>query len=205
LRLVYDIGHAMFYAIFRVFYRCRVFGFENLPKKGGYILVSSHASYMDPPILGSMTWRRLNYLARDTLFNTPFKKWVLEQCNSIPVRREQLDKSVLNVVLGKIKNGEPMVIFPEGTRSPDGEVQPCKPGVGLIISLAKVPVVPVYIKNAYRLFGKVHKGPRLTKLTVKFGEPIDMSGITGKGHERYEKMAQIIESELKKLKDSLDN
>jgi 1-acyl-sn-glycerol-3-phosphate acyltransferase len=205
MRLVYDVGHVLFYVIFTIFFGCRVYGRKNLPKEGGFILASNHSSYLDPPILGSMTWRRLNFLARDTLFSTPFKKFVLEQCNSIPVRREQLDKSVLNVVLGKIKSGEPMVIFPEGTRSPDGEVLPCKPGIGLIISLAKAPVIPIYIKNAYRTLGKEHKGFRFTKLTLNIGEPIDMSGLTGKGHERYEKMAAMIELELKKLKEEIDN
>jgi len=205
MRPIYDIGHILFFIIFKLFFRCRVIGRENLPGTGPCIVASNHASYLDPPILGSMVWRRLNYLARDTLFNTPFKKFILEQCNSIPVRREQLDKSVLNVVLGKIKAGELVVLFPEGTRSPDGGLLPGKPGVGLILSMAKVPVVPVYIHNAYRTFGKENKGFRVVPLTVVFGEPMDLTGIKGKGHEKYQRMSDMVMEEIQKLKNSLIN
>jgi len=205
MNIVYDIGHAFFYIVFRLLFRCRAIGRQNVPKTGPCIIASNHASYLDPPIIGGMLWRRLNYVARDSLFNRPYKKFFLTRCKSIPIRREQLDKSVINSILGRIKAGEPVVLFPEGTRSPDGELLPGKPGVGLILSMAKVPVIPTYVKNSYLTLGKTHKRLRLVPLTVVFGEPMDLTGVKGKGHEKYQRMADLVMEEIAELKNALIN
>ncbi len=198
--IIYDISHTIFYILFKILFGYRIIGRENVPKTGPVILASNHASYLDPPFVGTALWRRVNFVARDSLFNRPWKKFFLDRCKAFPINRDRLDKTTLNEILGRLKKGEPVCLFPEGTRSLDGSLQPGKAGIGMIVSLAKVPVVPVYVRGSYMTFGKVHKSFRLTKVSVTFGKPMDFSKTEGKGRqERYQGIADAIMAEIKSL------
>src|SRR5512143_2425212 len=123
---LYDLAHAFFYVFFKVMSGYRITGRDNVPKEGPVILASNHASYLDPPFVGTGVPRRVNFLAKEELFNKPWKRFVLRNWKAMPVRREQLDKAVLKAVLERLKAGEVVGLFPEGTRTPDGELLPGK-------------------------------------------------------------------------------
>src|SRR5512143_3170391 len=125
---LYDLAHAIFFVVFKLLFGYRITGRENVPSTGGVILASNHASYLDPPLVGTGIGRRVNFMAKEELFNRPWKRFVLSNWKAIPVRREQLDKAVLKSVLERLRAGEVVGLFPEGTRSPDGELMPGKAG-----------------------------------------------------------------------------
>jgi 1-acyl-sn-glycerol-3-phosphate acyltransferase len=201
--ILYDIAHTIFFILFKILFGYRIIGRENVPKTGPVILASNHASFLDPPFVGTALWRRVNFVARDTLFNRPWKKFILDRWMAFPLNRDRLDKTTLNEILARLKKGEPVCLFPEGTRSADGTLQPGKAGIGMIVSLAKVPVVPVFIRGSYLTFGKIHKSFRPAKVSVTFGKPIDFSRLEGiSRHERYQGIADAIMAEIKNLQQA---
>ncbi len=200
--ILYDTAHAIFFVMFKILFGYRIAGRENVPKTGPVILASNHASFLDPPLVGSALWRRVNFVARDTLFNRPWKKFILDRWKAFPINRDRLDKTTLTDIMNRLKRGEPVCLFPEGTRSLDENFLPGKAGIGMIVSIAKVPVVPVYINGSYKTMGKEHKVLKPTEISVTFGKPMDFSALDGKrGHERYQLIADAIMEEIKKLKE----
>ncbi len=202
--ILYDTAHTVFFVLFKIFFGYRIIGRENVPKTGPVILASNHASFLDPPLVGSALWRRVNFVARDTLFDRPWKRFILDRWKAFPINRERLDKATLADMMSRLKKGEPVCLFPEGTRSIDENLLPGKAGIGMIVSIARVPVVPVYIKGSFRTMGKEHKAFRPTGISVTFGKPMDFQAMTKiKGHERYQWIADAIMEEIKKLKDGV--
>ncbi len=200
--ILYDLAHFIFFILFKLVFGYRIIGRENVPKTGAVILASNHASFLDPPLVGTGIWRRVNFVARDTLFDRPVGGFILKSWKAIPVRREQLDKAVLKTILERLKAGEIVSLFPEGTRSTDENFLPGKPGIGMIVSMAKVPVVPVYLKGSWKVMGKTHKGIRRTAISVIYGRPMEFGGLEGlRGHERYQKISDAIMEEIKKIKN----
>lgn len=200
-RIVYDLGHIMFFVLFKLFFSYKVIGSENIPKKGAVIIASNHGSFLDPPLIGAGIWRRLNYAAREDLFSSWWKSFILKEWGSIPISRDRLDKATLKSILAPLKRGEILTIFPEGTRSPDENLRPGKAGIGMIVSLAKCPVIPVYINGSWRTLGKVHKKLRMVPISVIFGEPMVFDKVEGEsGHDKYQRITDEIMSGIEKLK-----
>src|SRR5262249_14976904 len=106
--------------------RCR--GRGLVPKTGGVLVLSSHQSHFDPGLIGLACDRRLNYLARDTLFRFAPFRWLIKSLDAIPIDREGLGLGGLKETLKRLKREEMVLIFPEGTRTRDGEISPLKPG-----------------------------------------------------------------------------
>ncbi len=200
--ILYDAAHAVFFVLFKIFFGYRIAGRGNVPLDGPVILAGNHASFLDPPLVGSALWRRVNFVARDSLFDRPWKKFILDRWKAFPINRDRLDKATLADIMNRLKKGEPVCLFPEGTRSPDENLLPGKAGIGMIVSIARVPVVPVYIKGSFRTMGKEHKALRPARISVTFGKPMDFQTMTKiKGHERYQWIADTIMEEIRKLKE----
>ena len=205
--LIYDLGHVFFFLLFKLLFGYKVYGTENIPKSGPVIFASNHASFLDPPLIAAGIWRRVNFAGRDNLFKKRWVAFILRQWGTIPISRERLDKAMLKSLMVKLKAGEILCVYPEGTRSPDENLQPGKPGIGFIVSMMKgVPVVPVYIMGSWMCLGKKHKSIRPTPISVEFGKPVYFdhdgreSGI--KGNERYQMIADSLMAEIEKLKNS---
>ena len=200
---LYDLAHAVFSVLFKILFGYRVIGRGNVPKEGPVILASNHASFLDPPLVGTGIWRRVNFVAREDLFNSPWKKFILTGWKAIPVRRDQLDKAVLKAILERLKSGEVVSLFPEGTRSPDEGLLPGKPGIGMIVSMSKAPVVPVYIRGSWRTMSKKEKGLQFVPITVVYGKPMEFKQDGTRGHERYQAISEAIMAEIARLKTGL--
>jgi len=198
---IYDVAHFVFYFLFKPLFGFKVIGEENVPKSGPVIIACNHASNLDPVIVGTAMWRRVNFMAKEELFTTPAVDFFLRSWRSFPISREHLDKTMLKTILGKLKDGEALGVFPEGTRSEGDQFLPAKPGVGLIVSMSKAPVIPVYIKGSYRTLAKVHKKLRLVPLSIAFGKPVDFSGLEGgRGTEHYQRVADTVMDAIAGLK-----
>lgn len=155
-------------------FRLRSFHRERLPATGGYLLLSNHQSHLDPPLIGFVVPRRVNYLARDTLFKNRFFAWLINSLDAIPIDREGLGLSGLKETMRRLKRGEIVLLFPEGTRSPDGEMQPLKPGFSALVQRTGVPIVPVALDGAYQAWPRKAKFPRPGRVCVVVGEPISL-------------------------------
>jgi 1-acyl-sn-glycerol-3-phosphate acyltransferase len=200
---VYGICHYLFNEIYWMFFRGDVVGVENVPATGGFVIAANHASYFDPPMISSQVPRQIAHFARKTLWKPGFASWWLDTVGTIPVDRDGgQDVSAIKRVLKAIKDDRGLILFPEGTRSPDGNLQPAKAGVGLIACRTQVPVVPARIFGSFEAYGKGTKFPRLgTPVTVVFGQALPPSYYDDPtvGRERYQLASERIMAQIAKL------
>ncbi len=130
--------------------RIRYTGYHNMPRSGGGLICANHQSHLDPLLVGLIFGRRLNYLARATLFRIPPFRWLLQSVNAIPIDREGMGLAGLKATLRRLEQGELVLIFPEGTRSRDGKVARLKPGFCALARRGKVPLLPVGVEGAFQ-------------------------------------------------------
>jgi 1-acyl-sn-glycerol-3-phosphate acyltransferase len=157
---------------FKIFYKLEVHGTETIPK-GPCLLAGNHTSFLDPPIIGACCPVEVHLLARSTLFRNFLFGGMIRRLNAHPVDTEGEDIQALRMVLNLLKEGDKVVIFPEGGRSPNGELMPLKLGAAMMALNANVPIVPVAIEGAYSIWRKGMKLPRLSgKLKVTYLPPI---------------------------------
>jgi 1-acyl-sn-glycerol-3-phosphate acyltransferase len=172
MNIVYNIFHNLAKLIARCFFSFRIVHPERMIEEGPLILAVNHSSYFDPPLVGICSRRAVYYLARKNLLEWPFLGRLFPSMNVIPVEREGNDMSALREVIKKINEGNGVVLFPEGTRTRDGNLQPARAGIGLVVAKTLAPVLPLRIFGAYQAFPKGSRALRLTKITVVIGEPL---------------------------------
>lgn len=170
MNLSYRCGWTFFRMAFALYLRWRVVDAENVPKTGSVILAANHASYLDPFLVGAGLDRDINYLARQSLFRFPIVKQILQSWNSVPVDRDGGGAKGLKIILDRLLGGAGIILFPEGTRSRDGNLQPAHAGIGLLVAKSQAPVVPVRVFGSYEAWGRNHKLPRPKKVTVRYGQ-----------------------------------
>lgn len=185
-RLWYRFCRLLFRIYFRFYHRGRILHAGRLPDTGGVILAGNHVSFLDPPFFGLCADREVYYLARDTLFRNPISGWILRSWNSVPVSRERGDLAAMRTVLRLLGEGKAVLMFPEGTRSPDGELQPARLGIGMIAAKAAVPVVPMRIFGTNLALPRGKSMPRPAQVTVIFGQAFQPKEVveTGETSER---------------------
>jgi 1-acyl-sn-glycerol-3-phosphate acyltransferase len=169
--LPYRIGWMCFRLVFCSYFGWRYFNPERVPLSGPVILACNHASYIDPPLVGSVLRRAIGFLARDTLFRPPLG-WLLRRWNAVPVDREGGGATGVRKILEVLRSGKGVIIFPEGTRTRDGALQSARAGIGLIVLRTEAPVVPVRVFGTFEAFGRHLRFPRPRPVAVKFGKPL---------------------------------
>lgn len=166
---VYFLGWVSFRLVFRFYFRWRVFNPERVPRAGPVILASNHASFVDPMLVGAGLPRGINYLARENLFRFPVLGWVLRRWQVVPVDREGGGATGLKAILERLLAGGAIILFPEGTRTHDGHLQPARSGIGLTVIKSTAPVVPVRVFGAFEAYCRHKRFPRPCRLAVKYG------------------------------------
>ena len=199
---LYGLSHALLRIAYGICFRGEITGLENLPRTGGYIVASNHASLLDPPIVGLYLPRQVGFFARRTLWKPGLAAWWLTGVGTIPVDREGgADVAAIRRVLQALQKERVVILFPEGTRSSDGRMQTPKPGIGLIACRAQIPVVPARIFGSEEAFGRGGKVRLGTPVSVAYGTPLlpaeydDPSA----GKERYQRAADKIMGAIEKL------
>ena len=173
---VYFIGQSLTHAIYESLFSLRIIGYERLIQEGPCIIVANHQSFLDPPLIGGIYETPVHFLARKTLFDPVFMKYTLPLCQAIPIDQTKPDPGGILKVMRLLKEGGRIVIFPEGARSPDGEIHRAMPGIGLIIGkLASVPVQPIRISGAFECLPIHSSRLRFRPITVSIGNPIPFS------------------------------
>lgn len=168
----------MFTIFFRIFYGYRVTGRHNLPKKGAVLLVSNHQSYFDPVLIASRIRRPIRFAAMAQLFKIKILSFAMRIFGTICIDRDNPDKSAYKEILKRLKRDEAVTIFPEGTRTRDGNIQPLKPGFVRLALRSGACILPVVITGAYEVWPRQCTLPRLKGLVVvKFYPPILLSDL----------------------------
>jgi len=172
MKLLYRLVWLLSRVVFAVYFRWRVYHPERVPLKGPVILAANHASFIDPPLVGAGLKREINYLARESLFRFPVVGAILRAVNSVPVDRDGGGGAGLKAILGRLLEGGGIILFPEGTRTRDGRLQPARSGVGLAVIKSDAPVVPVRVFGTFEAYGRYSRFPRPHPIAVKYGQPM---------------------------------
>lgn len=164
----------------RIFLRIRLTGIENIPKDGGVIIAANHLSYLDIPLLGYSTYgirRDVDYMGKKELFAIPVIGYLLRRLGGFPVDREKLDRTAFREAIKRLKSGRVLIIYPEGRRSRDGRLQSGKPGVGMMVKMSGVKVIPAAIIGTDKALPPGSWMIKPTPVTIEFGKPLDFTGM----------------------------
>jgi len=180
--------------------RLKVKGRENVPEKGGVLIVANHRSYLDPPLVAFAVRKRpVFFMAKSELFEMPLLSTLIKHWgNAFPVRRGKPDLQALKTAIKILEKEELVCIFPEGQRAPAGKFLKPKWGAGVVVLKAKVPVIPCLIEGSEALIGIEKMFSGLPKVTIKFGKPFHVELEDKK--ENYQKAADILMEKIKELK-----
>jgi 1-acyl-sn-glycerol-3-phosphate acyltransferase len=194
MNLWYWTGYYLTVAIARLFFGFRVLHRERRIMEGPMILAMNHQSYLDPPLVGISSGREVYFLARKTLLDVPVLGWLLPRMNVIPVDQEGTDRSALKALIRILKAGDPTVVFPEGARTLDGELQPALPGLGFVIAKTLVPVLPMRIFGAHEAMPRGGGRLRFRPITIVIGHPIRFTeaDLQPRGKEMYQRLSERV-------------
>ena len=157
----------------RAVHRLEIRGTENIPWRGPVILAANHCSFLDPPVVAMVSPNRnVRFMARDTLYSNPVARWFFPRVGLIALDRTRGDLAALRTAISSLKGGDVVALFPEGTRSPDGQLKEAKGGIGFLIAKSQAPVVPVRIFGTYEALPKGASRPRRSRITVRVGPVI---------------------------------
>ena len=170
---IYRFCRAIAVGASRLYFPGTVRGRENLPRTGAYIVAPVHRSYVDWLLVARITSRRrLRFIVKEEVWKSKLFGGIIEACGGFPVNRSGADREALQRCQAVLEGGEPLVMFPEGTRRAGREVQELKDGVGYLSLRAQVPVVPIGIGGAGRAMPRGSKFPRPRRINVIIGPPV---------------------------------
>lgn len=183
--------------LLKLFYRIQRYSREHIPETGPAIFIANHQSFLDPPIVGVLTMDRpFSSLARASLFRNPLMGWLIRQLGAVPIGEGRGNTGALKTALSELEAGRTVLLYPEGSRTPDGAIHEFQRGVLLLIKKAKAPIVPIAIEGAYDIWPAHRKLPRLRgRLGVKAGKPINPEELLNEGQDQaLERLRQQIET-----------
>jgi 1-acyl-sn-glycerol-3-phosphate acyltransferase len=197
--IFYFIVKNLFYIFHTIYNRLEVRGRGNIPD-APVIVASNHASNIDPPLIGGVCKRRLRYLAKASLFRNPVLGFCIRSLGAIPVTREDSQRAgvVMKLMLDRLRDGESVLVFPEGSRSRDGKLQPLEGGAAFLSVKSGVPILPVYIAGSFAVCPPGSTLPRPAKLTVTFAPVISPEG-EGTDRERRDAVTRALGESLSAL------
>ena len=202
MEFVYGFFHFGMSALCDIHFHTAGNGVEYIPRRGGFIVAANHASLIDPPIVGSQVPRQLAAFARKTLWKGGISSWWLDIVGVIPVDRDGgSDIGAIRRVLQTLKQDKGIILFPEGTRTPTGQLQQAKAGVGLMACRTGVPVVPARVFGTFEACGRNRPVRLGTPVSVVFGPPLLATDYDdhSEGKERYQRASDRIMSAIAAL------
>ena len=197
--MVYFISRNILKLLFKIFFRLEIVGAENCPKKGPLIIAPNHASFLDPLIAGFAVPRPVNFMARDSLFRNRIFGKIIGSVNAFPLKRDGADLGAMRAAIDKLCHGKAVLIFPEGTRSRNGELGTPRAGIGLLAVSSGASVLPCYIKGSMAALPKAAIFPRFKKITVYVGKPLRFDN-KGSGRDLYAQIAADTMAAISELK-----
>lgn len=197
----YFVTQVFFTWYFDLFYEYTLSGAENIPTDGPVIFAANHLSFYDPPAIGAKIERKINYFARDSLFKGRFGQ-ALHAIGTIPVARENADVKSLKAIFKSLKAGGAVAIYPEGTRSFDGQLGQPQAGAGMIACKSKATVIPTRLFGTYEAYNRHQVLPKFSgSIHIAYGTPVSAQDLDpGKSHpERYLEVSKKIMQRISDL------
>jgi len=185
----YRFMRRLFQVTMAAFWKVRVFDRHHEPASGGAVYICNHQSFLDPMLMSFALRRPMNYMARDTLFRTPGFKQIIESLNAFPVRRGAADLGAMKEAMRRLKAGQQVVVFAEGTRTIDGRIGPLLPGVALLSQRVAAWTVPVVIDGAFEAWPRTQLLPSPGSIIVRYARPISQAEARASSAERL--LAQV--------------
>lgn len=197
--LLWKILQGFFRILTTVCFDLKVYGAEHVPRRGGVLLLSNHQSYLDPVLLAVQLRRPISYFAKSGLFENRYFGWAIRLVGAFPVRQGKGDTSAVREAIRRLREGHVLNIYPEGSRTEDGEIAPIERGAALVIRRLEgsIAVVPVVIDGSFQAWPKWRKLPRLRPITVMYGQPLE---VRGKGEAE---ITQLIDRTLRAMLEEL--
>src|SRR5215470_7358398 len=201
MNFYYWVGYHLSRLAGRLLFRFRVIHRERMIQSGPVILAMNHQSFLDPPLAGITCDRAIYFLARRTLMEVRLLGWLLPKVNVIPVNQDGIDRSALKSLIRVLKLGNAALVFPEGARTLDGDLQPAQPGLGLVIAKTLAPVVPMRIFGADEAWPRGSNKIRLHRITIVVGHPIffNETDIADPSKGMYQRLSERVMNEIAKL------
>lgn len=195
IKLARTLLQCMIWLILQFLGGLRFRGKARVPQPGGVLLCPNHVCDADPAVMFVAMPRTAHYMAKAELFDIKFLGTLIRFCNAFPIKRDSADRSALRQAEELLKAGEAVVVFPEGGGNYENTLQPLQPGAMLIALRARVPVVPVALKNTYYILPYGETRPRRSPVPIEviFGEPLDLSDLYGKKGATQEATKRLTE------------
>ena len=175
-------------------YRIKIIGKENIPKEGAVLICPNHVHALDSAVIIAHSKRKINVLAKDNLFVGPIRKWFANLFGIYPIKQDSADIDAIKTSLRVLKNGEPLMIFPEGTRNGLAKGAPLKNGPVVLAIKSKTPIIPVGVKGNFKFWSKVR---------IIIGKPISYDEYKDKikDKEFISNLTKELMDEIVKLRD----
>lgn len=193
MNLIYWFGYYLFRFVSLFYFPRTIVGRENLPKDTNFIVASNHISNLDPFIVGISAKRRFSYMAKEELFENKIGGFILKSLYAYPIKRFAADAGALRITLKRLKKGETVVLFPEGTRIEKNKN--IEAGIGFIAVKSGLPVIPVHLEGTNMVLRPKAKWLKRHPVKVTFGRPIPIDR-----NRSYEEISHDIMDQVYALK-----
>jgi 1-acyl-sn-glycerol-3-phosphate acyltransferase len=177
----YRVIRGILYGFSRLFWRLTVEGTENLPSTGPYVVAPVHRSNIDTVVVAMIARRRLRFMGKDSLWSRGWSAWLFSALGGFPVHRGTVDREALRRCIDVIEGGEPLVVFPEGTRREGPLVDELFDGAAYIATRTGVPIVPVGVAGSEAAMPRGAKMLRPVKIHIVIGAPLYPEAVTSGG------------------------
>jgi 1-acyl-sn-glycerol-3-phosphate acyltransferase len=201
----YLLGYSLSKAIAKNFFNYRVIGAENMIEEGPCIIAANHCSNLDPPLVGIACQRAIHYLGKKSLLDWPVLGPIFPKLNVIPVDQKNADRSALMGAIRVVKNGGAVLIFPEGSRSPDGKPQAAQPGIGMIAAKTGAPVVPVRLFGSFEALPRDRRKISFARIAAVVGRPMVPAVRKTESRNDYQVTSNRIAAAISKLSATNDS
>lgn len=204
-RLFYKLAWCLSVLPLRLYTRVTVTGREHLPTGEAFIIAPNHRSYLDTPFAGAIDWHRMRFMGKQEMWKNKQFAWVFSALGSFPVNRGSADREALKRAIESLDTGEPLVLFPEGTRKEGPVIQPLFDGAVYVAMKAGVPIVPVGIGGSERVMPKGAKFIYPRKVHIEIGPPIHPPTSPDGGRvprAAIKQQTELLHAELQRLFDT---
>lgn len=194
MRLFWRLGRIVLRPVLKLIFGVKVEGLEHLAMWENGLIVANHLSYFDPPLIGVLMKREINFLAKAELFKIPVLSALIKKFNAYPIKRGVVDRAGLQTVMRALQTGKSFLVFPEGSR----KNFTAKGGVGKIIHELNTDILPICIENSNRIFACML---RRCRVKIFIGEPLTAAAVksNAEGTEAYRQAAQRILQRINEL------
>jgi 1-acyl-sn-glycerol-3-phosphate acyltransferase len=198
--LIYSLGRIAARPFSDLWFDLKVYGVHKVPKRGGVLIVSNHQSFLDPMLFACKLPRPLSFFAKSELFENKYFGAFIRSLNAFPVRQGEGDIGAVKEVIRRLHEGHALNVYPEGSRTFNGEIDKMQPGVGLMIRRAQVPVVPAVIDGSFQSWPR-GSGQKIFKphpIRIVFGDPVELHHL--KGPHLIERIGNTLNTMLNQLR-----